>query len=255
MRAAGPAERAAGRGPDQPPSGPSSLASAAAVALADPPAMLAAAPAHTSQAPFQEPTDPPALGEGQPGTSAPTLQQPSQQPSQPSQQPSQQPAQQPSQQPAQQPSQQPAQQPSQQPAQQPSQQPAQQPSQQPAPPALPDPSYAYGASNDFVELMQVNQCGDIQTSTTLIFSPPRTTMGPLTVQVAATYPVALCIAHDGTLLVPNHGNDSVFRDTDLASQLEGRNLFEDDTQTLLSRLTIMKPPDSAPLWSLHNPPT
>ena len=120
---------------------------------------------------------------------------------------------------------------------------------------LPDPSYAYGASNDFVELMQVNQCGDIQTSTTLIFSPPRTTMGPLTVQVAATYPVALCIAHDGTLLVPNHGNDSVFRDTDLASQLEGRNLFEDDTQTLLSRLTIMKPPDSAPLWSLHNPPT
>ena len=55
--------------------------------------------------------------------------------------------------------------------------------------------------------MQVNQCGDIQTSTTLIFSPPRTTMGPLTVQVAATYPVALCIAHDGTLLVPNHGND------------------------------------------------
>ena len=232
MRAAGPAERAAGRGPDQPPSGPSSLASAAAVALADPPAMLAAAPAHTSQAPFQEPTDPPTLGEGQPGTSAPTLQQPSQQPSQ-----------------------QPAQQPSQQPAQQPSQQPAQQPSQQPAPPALPDPSYAYGASNDFVELMQVNQCGDIQTSTTLIFSPPRTTMGPLTVQVAATYPVALCIAHDGTLLVPNHGNDSVFRDTDLASQLEGRNLFEDDTQTLLSRLTIMKPPDSAPLWSLHNPPT
>ena len=239
MRAPVPAERAPGRGPDQPPSGPSSLASAAAVALADPPAMLAAAPAHTSQAPFQEPTDPPTLGEGQPGTSAPTLQQPSQQPSQPSQQPSQQPAQQPSQQPA----------------QQPSQQPAQQPSQQPAPPALPDPSYAYGASNDFVELMQVNQCGDIQTSTTLIFSPPRTTMGPLTVQVAATYPVALCIAHDGTLLVPNHGNDSVFRDTDLASQLEGRNLFEDDTQTLLSRLTIMKPPDSAPLWSLHNPPT
>ena len=103
--------------------------------------------------------------------------------------------------------------------------------------------------------MQVNQCGDIQTSTTLIFSPPRTTMGPLTVQVAATYPVALCIAHDGTLLVPNHGNDSVFRDTDLASQLEGRNLFEDDTQTLLSRFTIMKPPGSAPLWSLHNPPT
>ena len=232
MRAPVPAERAPGRGPDQPPSGPSSLASAAAVALADPPAMLAAAPAHTSQAPFQEPTDPPALGEGQPGTSAPTLQQPSQQPSQ-----------------------QPAQQPSQQPAQQPSQQPAQQPSQQPAPPALPDPSYAYGASNDFVELMQVNQCGDIQTSTTLIFSPPRTTMGPLTVQVAATYPVALCIAHDGTLLVPNHGNDSVFRDTDLASQLEGRNLFKDDTQTLLSRLTIMKPPDGAPLWSLHNPPT
>ena len=231
MRAPVPAERAPGRGPDQPPSGPSSLASAAAVALADPPGMLAAAPAHTSQAPFQEPTDPPALGEGQPGTSAPTLQQPSQQPSQPSQQPSQQPA------------------------QQPSQQPAQQPSQQPAPPALPDPSYAYGASNDFVELMQVNQCGDIQTSTTLIFSPPRTTMGPLTVQVAATYPVALCIAHDGTLLVPNHGNDSVFRDTDLASQLEGRNLFEDDTQTLLSRFTIMKPPDSAPLWSLHNPPT
>ena len=150
MRAPAPAERAAGRGPDQPPPGPSSLPSAAAVALADPPAMLAAAPAHTSQAPFQEPTDSPALGEGQPGTSAPTLQQPS---------------------------------------------------QQPAPPALPDPSYAYGASNDFVELMQVNQCGDIQTSTTLIFSPPRTTMGPLTVQVAATYPVALCIAHDGTLYI------------------------------------------------------
>ena len=79
-------------------------------------------------------------------------------------------------------------------------------------------------------------------------------MGPLTVQLAATYPVALCITHDGTLLVPNHGTDSVFRDTDLASQLEGRNLFEDDTQTLLSRFTIVNPPDGAPLWPLHNPP-
>ena len=67
--------------------------------------------------------------------------------------------------------------------------------------------------------------------------------------------VALCIAENRTILVPNHGNNSVFRGTDLATQLDGRNFFDTHTQQLLSRLTHAPygAPDDAPLWPLHNP--